>query len=448
MNCPTDEDFAALIEGTLSPEQRRILALHAETCEACRELMGSLQSSDEEPEFQYIGRYQLLNTLGSGAMGVVYAAFDTHLERRVALKVLRRPDRPDDRDRLVREAKTLAQLTHPNVVAVYEVGEANGVDFIAMEFVDGVTLQEWLAEQNRPKDQIIRIFCEAGRGLAAAHRAGIVHRDFKPGNVLVGNDGRVRVGDFGLAKEMSEEEFQRSLRIAGPLSSLTQTGVVLGTPAYMSPEQHRGRKADAKSDQFSFCVALYEALYDKRPFRGGSSDEVYDSILQDKVTFPFRSGISRRQRLAITQGLHARPETRHPSMLELLALLESSPNSGWNVFAFAGSGCGLGTVVTTLALILLCCGGTYLSIVFLSAIDGIGGPPVKDFFELRADAKAKCGTDPLWPRMERMFQREQIRLFKGQLGLFRIAGLQTAVNKATKDRKLTLEEIEGIEASH
>ncbi len=219
-----------------------------------------------------VGRYVILDRIGAGGMGVVYAAYDPELDRRVALKLLR-TDRfaAPGHLRLLREAKALARLTHPNVVAVHDAGTFGDQVFVAMELVEGETLRQWLEAGARSWREVLDRLLAAGRGLAAAHAAGLVHRDFKPENVLLGRDGRVRVVDFGLAKALADAAEEPAAPDSGGelASPLTEWGAVLGTPAYMAPEQIRGIAADARSDQFSFCVALYEALYGERPFGKG-----------------------------------------------------------------------------------------------------------------------------------------------------------------------------------
>ncbi|HEU4729811.1 MAG TPA: serine/threonine-protein kinase, partial [Kofleriaceae bacterium] len=198
-----------------------------------------------------LGRYRIDHELGAGAIGIVHAAFDPDLERRVALKVLRlvSPSR-EAKERLLREARAMARLAHPNVVTVYEVGTANGRDFIAMELIDGETLGAWLRSTRRTSHAIVGAFLAAGRGLAAAHAAAIVHRDFKPHNVLRGRDGRIVVTDFGLARDAAREVAEapeatpaRDVVAVGspsPLNGLTASGALVGTPAYMAPEQWNG----------------------------------------------------------------------------------------------------------------------------------------------------------------------------------------------------------------
>ncbi|MCA9694961.1 MAG: serine/threonine protein kinase, partial [Myxococcales bacterium] len=217
-----------------------------------------------------IGRFIVLRRIGVGGMGVVYLAYDNALDRRVAIKVLRGlgPPAPERRARFAREAQAMARLSHPNVVQIYEAGESDGALFLAMEYVRGGSLRTWLLGQDAKDErgatatrgwrEIVAMFAQAGRGLAAAHEAGLVHRDFKPDNVLVDGDGVARVGDFGLARLLEEAPAEAPAGPAPALHSLTATRAVMGTPAYMSPEQHAGRPADARTDQFSFCVALWE----------------------------------------------------------------------------------------------------------------------------------------------------------------------------------------------
>ncbi len=227
-----------------------------------------------------VGRYLILTTLGTGGMGVVFAAYDPQLDRKVALKLLRSGinyNTKDARTRLRREAQAIAQLSHPNVVSVYDVGETDEGDlYIAMEFVEGDTLSQWLKKYPRTTREIIEVFLQAARGLVAAHGVGLLHRDFKPDNVLVGGDGRVRVTDFGLARSVMAEpaearDGREKENITALNVDLTATGTVLGTPRYMAPEQLTGPDIDARADQFSFCVALYEALWNQHPLPGATS---------------------------------------------------------------------------------------------------------------------------------------------------------------------------------
>ncbi|HEX7184698.1 MAG TPA: serine/threonine-protein kinase [Thermoanaerobaculia bacterium] len=282
-----------------------------------------------------VGRYVVLDVVGSGGMGVVYAGYDPELDRKVALKLLR-PDRlgasPEAaeraRVRLLREAQAIARLSHPNVVAVHDTGTLGGQVFIAMEFIEGRTLRRWLDEERRPLRQVLDVLLLAGRGLAAAHAAGLVHRDFKPENVLLGDDGRVRVADFGLARveDAEGEAGGGAMSETRGWGSLTEGGFAVGTPGYMAPEQFRGEPSDARSDQFGFCVTLYEALYGERPFAGETAQEIAAAAARGVVNDPpAGSRVPAWLRQALLQGLRPDPADRHPSMDSLLAELSRDP---------------------------------------------------------------------------------------------------------------------------
>jgi eukaryotic-like serine/threonine-protein kinase len=288
-------------------------------------------------------RYVILDRVGEGGMGVVYAAYDSGLERKVALKFLH-PDRSEPGSmrerRLLREAHAMARLSHPNVAVVYDVGSTDGHVFLSMEFVEGKDLRSWLAAEPRSASEILNIFVAAGRGLAAAHAAGIVHRDFKPANVLVDAQNRPRVTDFGLSRaspalDHSVEEEGGSPRddAAGadsPPSSLavplTWTGDVLGTPSYMAPEQRSGAPADPRSDQFSFCVALHEALQGEHPFAAtGARSSSDDPADRGQARTRAHASVPRWCRVALQRGLRPAPEERFPTMDALLAELSAHP---------------------------------------------------------------------------------------------------------------------------
>jgi serine/threonine protein kinase len=277
-----------------------------------------------------LGRYTLGDRLGAGAMGVVYRAEDRDLGRQVALKLLHRPDDALT-DRLVREARSMAQVNHPNVVAVYEVGVADGTTYIAMELVPGVSLRSW---QHQPHSvaEIVEAYISAGRGLAAAHAAGIVHRDFKPDNCLVGSDGRIRVTDFGLAAARPGDA-------AVPVDlDLTASGSVLGTPAYMAPEQFTGGNIDPRTDQFNFCVALHEALYGIRPFAGKTFDELGQRVRAGEVrAAPAGSRVSGALRAIVLRGLRPRPGDRFATMDHLLVELGRDRARPWRQTALAAA---------------------------------------------------------------------------------------------------------------
>jgi len=290
-----------------------------------------------------LGRYHVLAQLGAGGMGVVLSAYDPDLDRKVALKLLRAQGNAGSAGRMLREAHALARLSHPNVVQIHDTGAIDGQIFIAMELVRGVDLRTWLARP-RPPAEVLRAFLDAGRGLAAAHDAGFVHRDFKPENVLLGEDGRARVADFGLVRLHDEQpdEPVTAPSTRGALGhSLTLTGARLGTPGYMSPEQHLGLTADARSDQFSYCVALWEALHGQRPFTGDSPEAIVAAVRSGRLRAPPRGsrGPAERTRL-LQRGLAYDPEQRHPSMHALLAALTVDParrRRRW-LFGLAGAG--------------------------------------------------------------------------------------------------------------
>jgi len=275
-----------------------------------------------------LGKYRLDRQLGAGGMGVVWDAHDTELDRRIALKLLARTEHADARSRLVREARAMARLRHPNVITVYDAATIDGHDAIAMELVEGETLASWLGRP-RPHGEVVAKLVAAGRGLAAAHAAGLVHRDFKPHNVLVDARGRVVVTDFGLARAIdsgaagaepprdSTAEASLPRHQLGALDSpLTATGTVLGTPAYMAPEQIEGRAADARADQFSFCVTLWEALAGTRPYPGDTMPAIVAALHTGAPAEPER--VPRRLRSAIARGLARDPAARWPTMDALL----------------------------------------------------------------------------------------------------------------------------------
>ncbi|HEY0192372.1 MAG TPA: protein kinase [Kofleriaceae bacterium] len=277
-----------------------------------------------------LGRYALTARLGAGAMGVVYRADDAGLGRQVALKLLHRPDEAL-RERLVREARSMAQVNHPNVVAVYDVGVADGLTYIAMELVDGDSLRRW-QQQPRPIAELVSAYVTAGRGLAAAHAAGIVHRDFKPDNCLVGGGraDRVKVTDFGLAAARASEVRVAPGDVVIDDSLLTASGSILGTPAYMAPEQFAGGNVDPRTDQFNFCVALYEALYGARPFAGKTFAELGASVRGGAVRpVPAGSRVSGALRAIVLRGLSVRPGDRFPTMDHLLARLARDRARPW-----------------------------------------------------------------------------------------------------------------------
>jgi tetratricopeptide (TPR) repeat protein len=332
VGCPDDNALAAALAGTLPSADEDELERHLDGCGRCAELFaaiarggGGTVDTEAPTEAHYaasarhrlaagtvVDRFVVEAHAGAGGMGDVYRARDEQLGRRVAIKLLRaRTD--TDAARLLCEAQALARLAHPNVVVVHEVGVFGDQAFVVMEHVDGVTLREWL--RGRPGwREVLTMFRQAGAGLAAAHSVGIVHRDFKPGNVIVGADGRARVVDFGLARTVGAAEPPSGGAATPVLADLTTDGNVVGTPAYMSPEQRRGDAVDARSDEYSFCVALREAL-------AGARGRV-----------PARIG------RALARGLAPDPDDRFPSMAALLAALPAERRAARGLALVAAGG--------------------------------------------------------------------------------------------------------------
>ena len=321
---------------TLAPSGRPITPApafdpEAETAEGPASGVPPAAAFDRPELPRSIGRFLILGELGAGGMGQVFAAYDPKLDRRVALKVVRgAPDHDGSawRARLIREAQAMARLSHPHVVAVHEVDTDRDTDqlYVAMELIDGTNLAQWLCDAPRDWREILDKFLAAGEGLAAAHAAGLVHRDFKPSNVLVGADGRVRVADFGLVRARGEVD--RGDLASNRLrdESLTQVGAMIGTPAYMAPEQVGGHLADERCDVFAFCVALWEALYGVRPFSADSSVDRLAAIKRGELGPPaLDAGAPRWPQPHLRRGMSYEPADRWPDMRSLLAALARDP---------------------------------------------------------------------------------------------------------------------------
>jgi len=343
--CPAEEDIAAFVRGSIEASRRSVLEAHVAECATCRRLLSALARAagsespvaddsvaptlplassmrDTELPGARFGRYRVLDWLGAGGMGVVYSAYDLDLNRKVALKVLRNDgtDQLPISDLLLAEAQAMAQLAHPNVVTVFDVGSVDDRVFLAMELIEGQTLAGWLRARRRKPSEILAMFVAAGHGLAAAHAAGLIHRDFKPDNVLVGNDGRVCVTDFGLARAAPTRTDSVARDPSDPAAARApQTGLA-GTLAYMAPEQYLGRSVDARADQFSFAVGLYEALYGERPF---ASPPVSGD--PPVVTTPPLRGVPVALRQVLLRALRRDPDERYPSITDLLAALTPPP---------------------------------------------------------------------------------------------------------------------------
>ncbi len=287
-----------------------------------------------------IDRYRVLGRIGAGGMGVVYAAFDPALDRKVALKML--PQLTVDHHaalevrsrleaRLRREAQALAKLDHPNVVGVYDVGFTEDNVFVTMQLVDGTTLDEYIESTKASPRQILELFAAAGRGLAAAHEAGLIHRDVKPSNILVDRTGHAYIGDFGLARGADELDAASSMPRGLLSEQMTRMGAVLGTPRYMSPEQLAGEPATSRSDQFSFCVSVWEALFGGHPFVADkwTPEQAITAMRADKVREPASRRVPARAVRALVRGMRCDAASRWPSMVELIDEIAPRSKAGW-----------------------------------------------------------------------------------------------------------------------
>ncbi|MCB9703620.1 MAG: serine/threonine protein kinase [Myxococcales bacterium] len=374
--CPSEGAFLDFIAGTMTAAERAAFESHIDTCAGCHALLAALAHDldDDDPDADApgseapisgdaptllptggsatdpdrraaaglvparLGRYVVIEPLGAGGMGVVYAAYDPELDRKLAIKLLRAgAGGKEEQARLLREAQALARLAHVNVVSVFDVGALGSGVFVAMEFIRGATLRSWARERPRSWREVVDVYVQAGRGLEAAHRAGLVHRDFKPHNAMIGEDGVVKVLDFGLA-HLGEPTLDlaaaREVIVAGEDGHLdrldpawrTRTGALLGTPAYMSPEQQLGDGVDARSDQFSFCVALYESLYGEHPFPCGSLAELIAAVRGGEIKpAPAGAKVPSWLREVVLRGLRPAAAERYPSMAELVSALGRDP---------------------------------------------------------------------------------------------------------------------------
>ncbi|MBA2544030.1 MAG: serine/threonine protein kinase, partial [Deltaproteobacteria bacterium] len=307
-----------------------------------------------------IDRYRVLGRIGAGGMGVVYAAFDPALDRKVALKML--PQLTVDHHaaleararleaRLRREAQALAKLDHPNVVGVFDVGFTEDNVFVTMQLVDGTTLDDYIRSTKPSPRQILELVAAAGRGLAAAHEAGLVHRDVKPSNILVDRTGHAYIGDFGLARGVDEIDPSSSMPRSLLSEQMTRMGALLGTPRYMSPEQLAGEPATSRSDQFSFCVSAWEALFGVHPFvaEQWTPETAIVAMQADDVREPGSRRVPARAVRALVRGMRCDAASRWPSMVELVDEIAPRSKAGWVYGGVALLGIA-GAVVSTVAL--------------------------------------------------------------------------------------------------
>ncbi len=332
--CPDPSIIATFAGRGLPATAAARVEVHLAECDDCRTLVFALASGDAAEgapvatpgELTHVGRFRVVDTLGQGAMGVVYRARDVDLDRMVAVKVSRSRSKldVDGEDRLRREAQALARLVHPNVVAIHEIGQHEGRAYVAMEYVDGVTLDAWIAERP-PGAKVLGVLVGAARGLAAAHAVGLVHRDVKPSNIFVAR-GVAKIGDFGLVRFGPESGARPSAEGSDLEMTLSVTGSIVGTPAYMAPEQLRGEVATEASDQFSFCVTMFEALYGRRPFAGNSIRELRAAFAV-AVARPASTTVPPRIASVLARGLSVDPATRWPSMAAIADALEADPDA-------------------------------------------------------------------------------------------------------------------------
>ncbi|MBL8954988.1 MAG: protein kinase [Myxococcaceae bacterium] len=333
--CFTEDMLLSFSEQKLSDADASAVSAHLDGCSDCRIIVselarGQTEAHVNEPERPLVrgsalGRYLVLEQIGAGGMGVVYAAYDPDLDRRVALKLLRHAGGEKQRARLVREARAMARLSHPNVAPVFGVETLGDRVFVVMEFIVGENARRW-AREERTAAEVLDVFVQAGRGLEAAHHAGIVHRDFKPDNMMVRPNGRVSVLDFGLARPAGEGAPGVEVERPASPSSLTETGTVMGTFAYMPPEQRLGLPTDARADQYAFCVSLHEVLYGAPPTEA------------PKRTPKVGAVVTR----VLARGLQPDAAARFPDMQALLVELERARAParrwGWAVAAAAALG--------------------------------------------------------------------------------------------------------------
>ncbi len=362
-------------------------------------------------DLRQIGRYPVMGLLGEGGMGAVYAAYDEQLDRRIAIKLLLPRDsagKAHDQARIHREAQAMARLSHPSIAHVYEVGQFEERTYISMEYVRGVTLRTWQATE-RALDERLDVLLQAGRGLAAAHRAGIVHRDFKPDNIMIDRRGRVRVLDFGLAKAHDDavERTAEVLPVRPPdgvyvsATELTREGTVMGTPAYMSPEQHLGKPTNSAADQYGFCAVAYELLYGVRPFTGINRLAIFHAIhLRLFNRPPADHGVPPAVLSVLTRGLSREPQARWPSMEALIEALEVAVGGRrrpWLRPLLAGVG-----------LMLI---GVLASLLWVSE-PPVVGPPTR--IEAIAQSAIEAGAHARWvyPAPDEPTQTALIRVFE------------------------------------
>lgn len=396
--CPAEVVLFRFAEGLLSRGEIEELERHLASCEVCSDLLSlaaNETAAEESPaplpqipdEPHTFGRYVILERLGWGAMGIVVRAYDPKLEREVALKQLRASLGSEESERLVREGRTLAQLNHPHVVAVYDVELDGAQPAIVMEMIRGETVGEWL-QAERSWREVLGCFRSAGQGLAAAHLAGLLHRDFKPANVMVGRDGRVRVTDFGIAGQLVAPRDKATAAV-----HQTETLATIGTPAYMAPEQHAQEALTHAADQYAFALTLREALTGTRPFAGLPPEDLGAAKRSGPPPWPSVGAWPSRIEHAIDRGMHPDPQRRFPSMNALLAALRP-PARRTQSLAWGLGALGLGGAVAASLSTTEACQGAE------EALDSTWSAMHRAEIAAAFDRNGQAAVEAVWLRIE------------------------------------------------
>lgn len=337
LECLDDETVDALLRGDERPSLERART-HLLECDACQDLVAlATPRSDLVPGDVIAERYRIESEIGRGGMGIVYRAWDTKLERALAVKVLHSAD-PTAHARMNAEAQALARLSHPNIVTVFDVAVIDGRVCMVMELVSGTSLRAWLSGRP-PVSAVVEALTKAGDGLWAAHRAGLVHRDFKPENVMIAADGQVKVCDFGLAKvDVVPDTVDDGRHLDGdmPIHRVTRTGTMVGTPAYMAPEQLAGKDASERSDQFAFAVCAWEVLFSAHPFAADTLGVLRRNFERGPRGASVAGLASLRR--ALERALARDPSRRHENMVPLLSALRGAATTGLSPARWAGVG--------------------------------------------------------------------------------------------------------------
>ncbi|HUJ61335.1 MAG TPA: protein kinase [Kofleriaceae bacterium] len=374
MACLDEAGALAFTAGEVPFELRHTIEEHVDDCDSCRQLLAALVRREAAPTWapgHAIGRYVVRGRIGRGGMGTVYRADDVELGRPVALKRLHAG--VIDERILMREARAAAQLQHPNVVTVHEVGDDAGAPFIVMELIEGTTLTSWLRD-GRTWREVVAVLAQAGRGLAAAHARGLVHRDFKPDNVLVDAAGHAKVADFGLARVApGPTRAHVGALTRAHVGALGSTLGLAGTPAYLAPELVDGGAPDARSDQFAFAITLYEALYGRHPFVGTTAEAIWAEMAAGRVR-PATGRVPAWLDRHVRRALAADPRDRWPDVASLVRAIERPPRRTWPYVVGAPA---IAAIAATIAWVALptrgddCDRGDAL-------VDGVWSPAVRD----------------------------------------------------------------------